>query len=561
MANNHKRKRFDDEDRDDEDWNEDIEGLEDLETPFTPIKMNSSFPDLTSDFLKTLADGLDPVLKSEKPLWEPLEGPQTLAFYSEADELFYGGAAGGGKSDLMLGLALSDISPHKKAIVFRKSYGELKDIIVRGKEILEGTGAKFKAGSAMRFDNLPNDKSLELGSVLNFSAAQKYKGRPHDLKLFDELSDIDEIVYTFLIGWARTATPGLRVRVVSAGNPPTTAGGQWVIRRWRPWLDSTHHNPAKHGELRWFAMLDGDDIELDENNYPDGAQGKPFLYTNKKGETNLINPKSRTFIGAKLENNPFLLKTDYMTVLQNMVEPFRSQLLLGDFGAGMRDDPYQVIPSRWVRTAMDRFKVLKQDNSLARFDVMNTAFGLDVSEAGADTTMIVKLTGHIVQFVTPIEVDISDPLKIPQLQADQVQLLMAKNHRAPIGIDAIGIGIGLGSHLRLRKLTVMPIKGQRASTAYDETGQFMFSNLRCELWWRMREAFDPKNENALVIPDDPKLYAELTAPKFTRLSDDKIVVESKKTVKERLGYSPDRAEALMYALYARRKNAVGLRIF
>lgn len=37
--------------------------------------------------------------------WRPLPGPQTMAYSSPADELFYGGAAGGGKTDLLLGVA------------------------------------------------------------------------------------------------------------------------------------------------------------------------------------------------------------------------------------------------------------------------------------------------------------------------------------------------------------------------------------------------------------------------------------------------------------------------
>ena len=38
--------------------------------------------------------------------WKPLPGPQTQAFESQADELFYGGASGGGKTALLLMLAI-----------------------------------------------------------------------------------------------------------------------------------------------------------------------------------------------------------------------------------------------------------------------------------------------------------------------------------------------------------------------------------------------------------------------------------------------------------------------
>ncbi len=56
--------------------------------------------------------------------WRPLvdvavparKTPQELAFASPADFLFYGGAAGGGKTDLVIGLALA---AHNRSILFR----------------------------------------------------------------------------------------------------------------------------------------------------------------------------------------------------------------------------------------------------------------------------------------------------------------------------------------------------------------------------------------------------------------------------------------------------------
>jgi hypothetical protein len=44
--------------------------------------------------------------------WVPNPGPQAQAFVCEADELFYGGEAGGGKTDLGIGLALTT---HKRS--------------------------------------------------------------------------------------------------------------------------------------------------------------------------------------------------------------------------------------------------------------------------------------------------------------------------------------------------------------------------------------------------------------------------------------------------------------
>lgn len=459
-------------------------------------------------------------------------------------------------SDLMLGLAVSELSPHRKAIIFRRSYPELKDIMTRAQEIVAETGARFKAGNQMRFDGLPNGKTLELGSVPNFQAAQKYRGRAHDLKLFDEVPDIPEAVYTFLSGWARTTEKGVPVRIVAAGNPPTTTEGQWVIRRWAPWLDPNHPNPAVPGEKRWFATLDGEDKEITEALSPEGSKGEPFEWTNEKGDTELISPKSRTFIPAKLSDNKYLADTQYKAVLQNMPEPYRSQLLYGDFGLSTKPDPWQVIPTEWVAAAERRWIEAKEAGVVASSIQTNPAFGLDVAEAGADKTVLVKLTGTYMQHYQFIDVDDDDIAK----QVDLIETYLASAKRAPIGVDAIGVGVGVASFLKRRNYRVAPIKVSRSSKKRDKTGVFSFLNVRAEIWWRLREALDPYNSNPLCIPPDPKLRAELTSAKYERTPNDKLKIEEKARIRDRLGRSPDIAEALMLAYHVQSRGAVPLRM-
>ena len=54
--------------------------------------------------------------------------PQMSAYCNEADIIYYGGSAGGGKSDLLLGLALTD---HKKSIIYRREYKQLRELTDR----------------------------------------------------------------------------------------------------------------------------------------------------------------------------------------------------------------------------------------------------------------------------------------------------------------------------------------------------------------------------------------------------------------------------------------------
>ena len=54
---------------------------------------------------KSRSEAVDLAVKSTATLaWVPNPGPQTEAFVCQADELFYGGEAGGGKTDLGIGL-------------------------------------------------------------------------------------------------------------------------------------------------------------------------------------------------------------------------------------------------------------------------------------------------------------------------------------------------------------------------------------------------------------------------------------------------------------------------
>jgi hypothetical protein len=516
---------------------------------------------LATDWLQSFVDGIDPNKQTNNNLWNPLQGPQTNAFYSHAYETFFGGAAGGGKTDLMIGLAVSQLSPHKKAIVFRRSFPEHKDFINRAQQILEGSDAKFKAGNVQKFVNIPGGKSLELGSVANFQMAQKYKGRAHDLKLFDELSDIPEEVYTFLIGWARTTEKGVPVRIVSAGNPPTTTEGQWVTRRWSAWLDPNHPNPAKSGELRYYATLNGEDTEITPDINLKGSKGEPFIFIDQKGKEEVVKPKSRTFISAKLTDNPYLSENgEYAAVLQSMPEPYRSQLLYGDFGLSFKPDPWQVIPMEWVRKAEERWKVAQENGILEKEKNVNISYGLDVAEAGGDATVLVKLAGKFMQWHEYIDVATKETSEIPILQSQKVVIKLAGTKKSPIGVDAIGVGIGLASHLKRQDYNIIAIKSSKASKKRDKSGIFTFLNVRAEMWWRLREALDPENPNAIGIPSDPRLRTELTSVKYERTPNDHLKIEDKVKIRERLGRSPDIVDALAMALYVQQRGAVPIRM-
>jgi hypothetical protein len=85
----------------------------------------------------------------------------------------------------------------------------------------------------------------------------------------------------------------------------------------------------------------------------------------------------------------------------------------------------------------------------------------------------------------------------------------------------------------------------------EASGEVHFENLRSAVWWMMREALDPTNEEALALPpdDEDRLIGDLTAPRYKYTSKGRIQVESKDELRARIGRSTDYADAVGLALY------------
>lgn len=457
------------------------------------------------------------LMARSKKIWVPQPGPQKAAYMTLADITFYGGAAGGGKTDLMLGLCLTE---QDQSIIFRREAVQLIGIEKRMAAIL-GTRKGYNSQDGVW--NLPGGKCMELGSVKEPDDWLKYQGRPHDLKAFDEITHFTEMQFRTLIGWMRTDKPLVRQRVVCAGNPPTNSEGEWVKRFWAAWLDPQHPNPAKPGELRWYITnAKGEDQEV-----PDG---EPVMVGNE-----WMTPKSRTFIPSSVEDNLFLLSTGYKSTLQALPEPLRSQMLRGDFNAGAADPAWQLIPTEWIDAAQARWKPRDAKGQM-------TCIGLDPSRGGLDKTSAAPRYGNWFDtIVTAPGVVTKDG---PTAAGFVVPLI---RNGAPVVVDAIGIGSSALDFIRGLNLLVYPLVGSEASELMDKEGQLRFRNKRAEMYWRMREALDPTAPDPIALPPDSELKADLCAVRYkvvTLGTKAAILIRSKDEIREILGRSPDKGDSV-----------------
>jgi hypothetical protein len=460
-------------------------------------------------------------------LWAPLPGPQTLAYHSLADELFYGGSGGGGKTDLVLGLSTT---AHTSSIIFRREFSQFRGpegIIERSRQIIGDQGRLNENLFVWR--GLPGARSIEFGAVQFEKDKNRYKGRAHDLKAFDELPEFSETQYRFLIAWLRTTIEGQRTRAVSTGNPPTTPEGMWVIKYWGPWLDKHHPNPAAPGELRWFVVIDGKDVEVPSND--------PVLH---KGERMV--PRSRTFIPARVEDNPLLMRTGYAEVLNNLPEPLRSQMRFGNFQATQDDNPWQVVPTAWVLAAQERWRA--RGLSTPPEGAVLSGVGCDPSRGGAAEFAIAT---RYANWIAPIETHPGSTVRDGQSGAALLHKCVGGSRAVPTGIDVIGsAGSSVFDHARELGLNVFALNGSEASDATDRSGKLGFVNKRAQWHWQFRELLDPSSNQDIALPPDSQLFADLCSPRW-KPTPRGIQVEPKDQIVQRLGRSPDRGESVIYS--------------
>lgn len=249
-------------------------------------------------------DGLRPVELPHKPY------PRQQLFVDlDTLEAFYGGAAGGGKSDALLMAALKYRETARyNALILRKTYKELNKadaIMDRAHQWLRNSSARWNAES--RRYTFPSGARLEFGHLEHENDKWQYQSAQYQFIGIDEVTEFQEKVYRWLFSRLRRIE-GLDVpiRMRSASNPGGI-GHIWVQQRFIPddWLPEM----AQAMQVHW-------------------KEGKD-------DEGRLIR---RPFVPARIHDNPALDANEYIESLNELDSVTRAQLLEGDWTIRPRGD-------------------------------------------------------------------------------------------------------------------------------------------------------------------------------------------------------------------------------
>ncbi len=210
-----------------------------------------------------------------------------------------------------------------------------------------------------------------------------------------------------------------------------------------------------------------------------------------------------------------------------------------------------LIPLQWLEEAHQRWQLAQGREPAGR---EQRILGVDVAGMGRDASVFCERKGS---WVAPIYSHNSGGNADHMQIAGMVYQRRRQRIEMLVSIDTIGEGAGVYSRLLEidKPEFIISCKNSEAAKQRngkpltDVTGQYQFLNMRAYLAWAVRDWLNPANGNNAMLPPDPQLDEEAVEIRWSFRSDGRIYIEPKEDIKDRLGRSPDKFDALANTFY------------
>lgn len=197
------------------------------------------------------------------------------------------------------------------------------------------------------------------------------------------------------------------------------------------------------------------------------------------------------------------------------------------------------------------------------------ALGVDVADSPTgDLSCISRWQGACCTEVSPFRA--ADASEVGRIVFGEITNADNPINPKHVGIDAIGVGAStvnelkrLGARIKVISGATRPVPKLDTEAMWETTEDTdhgtqrptgpriveaeRYSSHRSQVLWRLREDL---RLHRIALPNDPKLFEELTAIEYEEPGG-KITVALKEKIRQRLGRSPDRADAVAYGNWAR----------
>lgn len=215
-----------------------------------------------------------------------------------------------------------------------------------------------------------------------------------------------------------------------------------------------------------------------------------------------------------------------------------------------RSSANKVIPFAWCEKSIENEDPIPSEA---------IRLGIDIAADGGDEFVIAEADGYVTKVIHRSSGSANEnAVDVAKMCMDQIHAAEAKHAERGVSepvkvkIDTIGVGWGVVSMLQKwsdegrHKGKIVPVNV--AERAKDPE---KFRNIRAELWWNGRTLLQPRPDGSqdVRLDNDRKVMSQLAGPTFKSDSSGRIQIESKVDMKRRGVSSPDRAEAVLLALY------------